>query len=429
LRGPISIVAKVNVLLLSGWVDQAFTFVRSFSRQKDLNMYVADCWPNSPCGYSKYCKRFHLVPKPEDPEHIPAILAVCRQEGIDIILPVQHDEVIEVAQAKELFEKAGIRVPVPGYPLIELAIDKYQMAKLASENGIATPATYLLSEIEGSARPFQDTFTTGLEGVAKAIGFPMLTKLREGTGQQGQKLVQNVGELQAQIGFLLDGYSPEEIILQEYIPGSVEDSMYTVGLVYNHRHDLRACVPLKKVRSKPYNGGTAICTRAENRRDVRNLAVRLMDCLGEWEGIADVEVKIDPRNEEPKFIELNPRPWGSIYGAYAAGVDFPMLWLEVAQRKDFDAIEGYQEGVHASFLTRDLLLLAEIAGGLFSDSRAELWPVLRTYIWPYVRWGRNAQKPVSAIHRTSDFVLGDLRPFLKNVYRVRKNLLPKRWRD
>jgi predicted ATP-grasp superfamily ATP-dependent carboligase len=302
------------------------------------------------------------------------------------------------------------------------------MAKLASENGIATPATYLLSEIEGSAWPFQDTLTTGLEDVVGAIGFPMLTKLRDSTGQRGQKLVQNVGELQAQLGFLLDEYSPEEIILQEFIPGSVEDNMYTVGLVYNHHHELRACVPLNKIRSKPYNGGTAICTKAENRRDVHNLAVRLMDCLGEWEGIADVEVKIDPRNGEPRFIELNPRPWGSIYGAYAAGVDFPMLWVEVAQREDFDPIEGYQEGVHASFLTRDLLLLAEIAGGLFSDSRAELWPVLKTFVWPYLRRSRNAQAPVFATHRTSDFVLGDLRPFLKNVYRVRKNFLPKRWR-
>jgi predicted ATP-grasp superfamily ATP-dependent carboligase len=353
---------------------------------------------------------------------------VCKQEGIDIILPVQHDEVIEVAKSKDLFEESGIRIPIPGYPHIKLAIDKYRMAQIARENGILTPATYLLSEIDGWANSLQDTLTPGLRDVTRAIGFPMLTKLRNSTGQRGQKLVQDVAELQAQIGLLLEEHGPEEIILQEFIPGSVKDAMYTVGLVYNHDRELRACIPLKKVRSKPYSGGTAICTKAENRRDVRALAVRLMDCLGGWEGITDVEIKVDPRDGRPKFIEVNPRPWGSIYGAYAAGVDFPMLWVKVAQRADFDPIEEYQEGIHASFLTRDLLLLAEIAGGLFSDSRAELWPVLRTYAWPYLRRSSSPQTPTSATHRTSDFVLGDLRPFLKNVYRVRRNLLPRRRR-
>lgn len=420
--------SELNVLLLSGWVDQAFTFVRSFSRQRSIRMFVADCWPNSPCGYSKHCERFHLIPPPADPEHIPAILGVCKQEGIDILLPVQHDEVIEVAKSKDLFEESGIRVPIPSYPRIKLAIDKYQMAQIARENGISVPTTYLFSEIDGSGRSSQNTLTTGLEDVTRVIGFPMLTKLRNSTGQRGQKLVQDVAELQAQIGLLLEVHSPEEIILQEFIPGNVKDAMYTVGLVYNHDRELRACVPLKKVRSKPYSGGTAICTRAENRRDVRALAVRLMDCLGGWEGITDVEIKVDPRDGMPKFIEINPRPWGSMYGAYAAGVDFPMLWVKVAQREDFDPIEQFQEGVHASFLTRDLLLLAEIAGGLFSDSRAELWPVLTTYAWPYICRSRNAQTPVFATHRTSDFVLGDLRPFLKNVYRVRTNLLPQKWR-
>lgn len=394
--------------MLSGWVDQAFTFVRSFGRQKNLNMFVADCWPDSPCGYSRHCKKFHLIPRPGDPDHVPAILGVCKQEKIDIVLPVQHDEVIEISKSKGLFEDAGIRVPLPDYPLIALAVDKYQMAKIARAHGISGPSTYLASE-------------TDLDEVTKALGFPMLTKLRDSTGQRGQKLVRNMAELEMQIGLLLDEYDADEIIFQEYIPGSVKDTMYTVGMMFNHQHELRACVPLKKIRSKPYTGGTAICTKAENHSQVHDLAVRLMHCLGEWEGIADVEIKIDPRDAKPRFIELNPRPWGSIYGAYAAGVDFPMLWVKVALQQDFEPIKQFKEGVGASFLARDLMLLTEIAGGLVSGQSADVWPILKTYAQPYLQKNGNA-----GFHRTSDFVPDDLRPFFKNLHRVRRNILQPR---
>ena len=388
-------------------MDQAFTFVRSFSRQQDLNMFVADCWPNSPCGYSKYSHGFHLIPKPEDPDHISAILALCREQEIDVLLPVQHDEVIEVAKYKESFEQAGIRVPVPPYPLVELAVDKHRMAKLAKEHGISTPETYLVSEID-------------LSDVEPKIGFPLLTKLRSSTGQRGQKRVHDLAELQSHLRVLLREYPEDEIILQEHIPGTVQDTMYTVGLIYNHNYELRACVPLKKIRSRPFTGGTAICTRAEDRRDVREMAVGLMNCLGSWEGIADVEIKVDPRDGQPKFIELNPRPWGSMYGAFVAGVDLPRLWVEVAMREDFDPIDDFKEGIYASFLTRDLLLLKEITAKLFSKSRKQVWPVFRTFVWPYLRKGKK-----SDTYATADFALDDLEPFRKNIHRVRQNLLPR----
>lgn len=385
---------QVNVLMVSGWVDQAFTFVRSFSRRPHVNLFVADCWPNSACGHSKYCKRFHLIPGFEDPEYVPAILDVCRRERIDVVLPVHQEDLVAIAEKKDLVEGAGFRLPIPDYPLIELAIDKYRMATLAAENGISVPETYLLDEFG-----------------EKDLDFPVLVKLRNSTGQRGQKKVRGSEELEAHVHSLRDKYAREEFIVQEFIPGTVRDTMYTVGLVYNHQHRLVACVPLKKIRSKPYTGGTAICTVAENRTDVREMAIQVMSCFHEWEGIADVEIKIAP-DGKPRFIELNPRPWGSMYGAYAAGVDFPMLWLRVGLREDFDAIDQFKEGIFGSFLSRDMILFRELVKKLFTDERGEVWPVLKTYSRPYLGKGRKA-----GVAATSDFVIDDLVPFFKNLAR------------
>jgi predicted ATP-grasp superfamily ATP-dependent carboligase len=389
---------KLNVLMVSGWVDQAFTFVRSFSRQERVNLFVADCWPNSACGHSRICKRFHLVPSFGEQDYIPAILAVCRQEKIDIILPVHQEDLIEIAKHKDVFEAEGFRLPIPDYPLIELAIDKYRMAILAKENGISAPATHLLSEIRSS-------------DIGRRIALPILVKLRNSTGQRGQKKVCNVTAFEAHIDSLLGTHAKDDIIIQEYIPGTVRDAMYTVGLLYDHNHRLKACIPLKKIRSRPYTGGTAICTVADNRPDVREMAIKLMSVFSEWEGIADVEIKIDPEGQ-PRFIEVNPRPWGSIYGSYVAGVDLPTLWLKVALHEDFEPVSEFQEGVYGSFLSRDLVLLRDLLKNLLNKERKDAWQVLRTYTYPYLRKGKNAKSTA-----TSDFVVDDLKPFFKNLAR------------
>jgi predicted ATP-grasp superfamily ATP-dependent carboligase len=389
---------KLNVLMVSGWVDQAFTFIRSFSRREQINLFVADCWPNSACGHSRYCKKLHLVPSFEEPGYIPALLEVCRQERIDIVLPVHQEDLVEIAKHKNLFEAEGFRLPIPDYALIELAIDKYRMAILAKENEIATPETYLLSEI----RPGD---------LGTRIVLPVLVKLRNSTGQRGQKKIGDVATFETHIGSLLETYEQDDIIIQEYIPGTVRDTMYTVGLLYDHGHRLKACIPLKKIRSRPYTGGTAICTVAENRPDAREMAIKLMSAFGTWKGIANVEIKIDPEGK-PRFIEVNPRPWGSIYGSYVAGVDLPALWLKVALHEDFSTVCEFQEGVYGSFLSRDLVLLRDLVRNLFNSERRYVWQVLRTYSRPYLGKGRNARYTA-----TSDFVLDDLKPFFKNLAR------------
>jgi predicted ATP-grasp superfamily ATP-dependent carboligase len=142
--------------------------------------------------------------------------------------------------------------------------------------------------------------------------------------------------------------------------------------------------------------------------------VQLMAGLPGWVGIADVEIKIDPQ-DRPRFIEVNPRPWGSIYGSFVAGVDLPLLWVKVAMGQDFDFVTDFQEGNYGSFLSRDLVLLRDLVKGLFGPERQEVWPVIKTYTRPYLRHNKH-----SSLTATSDFVLDDLVPFFKNLARFRK---------
>jgi hypothetical protein len=84
----------------------------------------------------------------------------------------------------------------------------------------------------------------------------------------------------------------------------------------------------------------------------------------------------------------------------------------VALGEDFEAVQEFQEGIYASFLSRDLALLSDLLKKLAGAERSEAWQVLRTFARPYLL--RNRGTDLSA---TSDFVLDDLGPFVKNMGR------------
>ncbi len=112
-------------------------------------------------------------------------------------------------------------------------MDKYQLSKLARENRLSAPETLLASEISPN-------------DIELVLGFPALIKLRSSTGQRGHKLVQNVVEYERHLQTLLHKNNDDEIIVQEYIPGTVLESMYTVGLIFDTNHNLQLSVPLKR---------------------------------------------------------------------------------------------------------------------------------------------------------------------------------------
>jgi predicted ATP-grasp superfamily ATP-dependent carboligase len=63
-----------------------------------------------------------------------------------------------------------------------------------------------------------------------------------------------------------------------------------------------------------------------------------------------VEFKVDPRDGTPKLMEINPRFWGSLALAVAAGVNFPYLLLRMARGENFKPVEHYALGKKARWL-------------------------------------------------------------------------------
>ena len=162
--------------------------------------------------------RRHAVPPAGDAAFVGELNALCRGEGIDLLVPSVDEELLALALARR--ELAPARLLLPSSEYVATMLDKWTMASVLSSLGIQVPATRRVSD--------------GLEGVA----FPCIAKPRRGRGSRGVSVLQDrrAAEALAQLGAAAD-----TMLLQEKVEG-VE---YTVQMLADAAGSLRALVPVK----------------------------------------------------------------------------------------------------------------------------------------------------------------------------------------
>jgi predicted ATP-grasp superfamily ATP-dependent carboligase len=100
---------------------------------------------------------------------------------------------------------------------------------------------------------------------------------------------------------------------------------------------------------------------------MKEYSEKLLEALN-WYGIAEVEFRLDSRDNVPKLLEINPRFWGSLSVAIKSGVDFPYLLYRLTMDGDISPAFSYKVGVKGRFLEQDLLYIFS----LFCQSAPDL---------------------------------------------------------
>jgi predicted ATP-grasp superfamily ATP-dependent carboligase len=96
-------------------------------------------------------------------------------------------------------------------------------------------------------------------------------------------------------------------------------------------------------------GGPSTLRESTHDPELLGSAIRLLKAL-DWYGVAMVEFKVDPRDNVPKLMEINPRFWGSLELANAAGVNFPWLLYQTAMGRLPEPTFDYSVGVRCRWL-------------------------------------------------------------------------------
>ena len=101
---------------------------------------------------------------------------------------------------------------------------------------------------------------------------------------------------------LLDGFG-DRYLVQGFVPGSELYAFYTV---IGRAGRPLALAGYDKLRSYPLLGGSGSLCISRRRQDAIDLGLDVLVAIGH-RGLAEVEVKIDPRDHTPKIIEINAR--------------------------------------------------------------------------------------------------------------------------
>jgi predicted ATP-grasp superfamily ATP-dependent carboligase len=265
--------------------------------------------------WSRHCETRFVYPDPrKDAGATAAALARHFEEhAYDAAIPVSLDMVEVFVRYRDI-----LRVPVmvPSAQSFEVAADKRLTYPRARAAGIPVPATLPAARW-------------------REMDLPIVFKQRR-TGAFLARSPEEAAEFARRCGDAIDEY-----VAQEYIRGRngfgyfalFQDGQETAYFMH------------ERLVQYPPDGGPSVVARSIRDERLRMLGRDLLGSL-QWHGPAMVEFKRSDADGEFYLMEINPKLWGSLDLAIAAGCNFP-VWIARALADG----KGPSNGTYAEGLT------------------------------------------------------------------------------
>jgi len=328
--------SKETVFVTDGQLRSALSIVRSLGR-RNIRLVCGESTRFATTFFSRYVDETVVYPDPEsNPKEFSLFLErFLASRDIDALLPVGQETTALVSEGKATLSRYT-NVPVIDYGVFERANDKSTTLRLAERLGVPHPRT---------AHPASIAEATD---VAESFEFPVIIKPRVSSGSRGLRLVRSRDDFESTYSAVYENYPCP--LIQEYIPRPGR-AYGDVGacFLYNRDGEVRAQFVSEFLREFPLSGGPSTFHRSIAHEEALEYGCRLLDEL-DWRGVAMVEFRIDPRDGQPKLLEINPRFWSSLELSVRSGVDFPWLVLQHAYGRDPPATMDYTVGIQGRYL-------------------------------------------------------------------------------
>lgn len=335
-----------RVLILDGMWNKTLAVVRSFGK-RGFYVSAGERTRLATAIFSRYCNKRWIYSSPliSPDAFLKDLEGELKQGNYDVTFPTEFStQILLIDTANRQRLENYTRLPFADADLAKKCNDKAFIMRYAMENGIDIPKTFFIDD----SRYVRNTISNvprQVEKITRQIQYPALIKPRCSSGSRGIMYVKDKSELIPLYAKVHKQYSFP--IIQECIPDGGET--YGVGLLLNFESEVRASFVYKRLRTHPVSGGPSTLRESVKRDDIRKIAELLMSSL-KWTGIAHVEFKIDPRDGNPKLLEVNPRFWGSLQLAIESGIDFPYLLFKLAMDGDIEPVFDYNVGVRCRWL-------------------------------------------------------------------------------
>lgn len=343
--------------VLLGSDFKALAVARSLGRH-GVPSVVIDNQPRS-AWYSRYVTRRVRWDGPmDDPAFVGALIDLAKAHHLDgwMLVPMQ-DEVVElVARHVELLG-AVFTLATQDWSVLRWACDKRLTHQMADEAGVPYPRTWYPARA-GDLDQLDLTYPVIIKpAISVHLQYAIRLKALPAA---------SLDELRAQYDRAAAIISPDEIMVQEIIPGTGREQ-YSVA-AYCQAGETRLRLTARRMRQYPIDYGLGSSfVQAVEVPEIVDFGERITRFMGVT-GMVEVEFKRDPRDGQYKLLDINLRPWGWHSLCMACGLDFPYLhYRDLCGDPPTPREPRY--GVRWARMITDLPAgLAEIRAGLLSPA-------------------------------------------------------------
>lgn len=328
---------KIKAFVTDGISPAAQPIVESLYKRK-IEVHCGESFCLNSSFFSRYVHKRVVYPSPEKDPHgfIKFILNYLKLNNIDILIPVRDAAFEAITKNKGLFSDLT-NVLVPEYSDWTRGAEKIETMKLAKKLDIPIPVTHVNTQC-------------GFEFLETKLNLPFVVKLNRSSGARGNFLVASEAEFYERVGVCENaGFS---YFFQEWIPPGGKS--YNASYLFNEGGSAVASFLMEKIRQYPIKGGSTSFARGVIDRDLLATGERLLRGL-HWQGVAEIEFLEDPRDDQCKLLEINPRFWNPLLLAIKSGVDFPWLMVQLLEGEKQIEIDNYSTDITFSYLPYELM--------------------------------------------------------------------------
>lgn len=322
-----------QVFITDGHWRKSLAAVRALGKM-GLAVAVGESTRIATAAFSRYCTRAIVYPSPlfTPSEFTAFLLRELSSRPYRMLIPMEDETLEQICLHRDAFSRLT-HVPVVTHDKLALMRRKDQVLRMAQGLGIPIPRTWTLTDL------------SELDRVKDRVTYPAVIKPTVGSGALGVKYPEDPAALVRE--YLSVHRTFPFPMIQERIPR--HGPGFGASFLMDERGRVKASFVHRRLREYPVSGGASTLRESVRRDDIRDMGQTLLQAVG-WYGVAMVEFKLDPRDNTPKLMEVNPRFWGSLALAVASGVNFPYLLYRLSRGEDFRPVEDYAVGKRCRWL-------------------------------------------------------------------------------
>lgn len=267
-----------------------------------LRIYAADMSENAPALY--YCDEAIKICRITDENYIPSLVAICKNENIDLLIPTIDTDLLKLSQSKEQFENIGTKVLISDVQMIQICRDKRFTGDFFESCGLHAP------------KVFDDYTKYDME-------YPCFIKPKDGSSSINAYKVKDAQELK-ELAAKVNDY-----VVQPFIDGTE----YTVDIFCDFDRNPIFITPRERVAVR---GGEVLQTKIVSDESILSECKLLIEKFRPY-GPITVQLIKDNKTGINYYIEINPRYGGGAPLSIKAGADSPKVLLQLLQGKNVDS--------------------------------------------------------------------------------------------